>query len=85
MRCKWEFRVSAGRPPLDAVSVVIVGSAGPGFARRMGARGITVAQTSEQDPGKAVPHYLAGTLAPPAPHEHHHGHGDHDDACNCGG
>jgi len=35
MRCKWEFRVSAGRPPLDAVSVVIVGSAGPGFARRM--------------------------------------------------
>ena len=27
MRCKWEFRVSAGRPPLDAVSVVGAASA----------------------------------------------------------
>jgi predicted Fe-Mo cluster-binding NifX family protein len=68
-----EFR-GTGPHPLDAVDVIIVGSAGPGFARRLAARGITVVQTAEADPQKAVRDYLAGTLAPAADHTHDHGH-----------
>jgi predicted Fe-Mo cluster-binding NifX family protein len=63
-----------GPHPLDAVDVIIVGSAGPGFARRLAARGVTVVQTAETDPQKAVRDYLAGALAPAAEHTHDHGH-----------
>ncbi len=70
-----EFR-GEGAHPLDGVDVLIVGSAGPGFARRLAARGITVVQTAETDPQKAVRDYLTGTLAPAAEHDHHHDH-DH--------
>lgn len=87
-----EFR-GEGAHPLDEVDVLIVGSAGPGFARRLAARGVTVVQTAETDPQKAVRDYLAGTLAPaaehshdhgqghdhPHAHEHHHAHGHHHD------
>lgn len=66
-----------GPHPLDAVDVLIVGGAGPGFVRRLAARGVKVVQTSETDPARAVRDYLAGTLAP-AP-ETDHGHGQRDD------
>jgi predicted Fe-Mo cluster-binding NifX family protein len=48
--------------PLDAVDVVLVGSAGPGFLRRMEERGVVAVVTSETDPLGAVAHYLGGTL-----------------------
>ena len=46
--------------PLDEADVVIAGSCGPGFARRMAARGIIAVATSETDPIRAVSDYLAG-------------------------
>lgn len=61
--------------PLDAVDVVLVGSAGPGFLRRMEERGIAAVVTSETDPLGAVAHYLAGTLAL-APTDRHSGDDD---------
>lgn len=70
---------SDGPHPIDVASVVIVGSAGPGFVRRVGARGITVVQTAETEPRKAVRDYLAGTLAPAAPHDD-----DRTHDCECG-
>jgi len=65
---------SDGPHPIDGVDVLIVGGAGPGFVRRLAARGVTVVQTRETDPAKAVRDYLAGTLAPAAEHDDHHGH-----------
>jgi single-strand selective monofunctional uracil DNA glycosylase len=64
-----------GPHPIDGVDVLIVGGAGPGFVRRLAARGVRVVQTSESDPAKAVRDYLAGTLAPAAEHQHEHGQG----------
>jgi predicted Fe-Mo cluster-binding NifX family protein len=61
-----------GPHPLDGVDVLIVGGAGPGFTRRLAARGIEVVQTSETDPAKAVRDYLHGTLAPAPEHGHEH-------------
>lgn len=55
-----------GPHPLDDADVVIAGSCGPGFEKRMAARGIIALATSETDPARAVSAYLAGTLAPPA-------------------
>jgi predicted Fe-Mo cluster-binding NifX family protein len=74
-----------GPHPLDAVDVVIAGSAGPGFISRMAARGVRAVTTSETDPVIAIRTYLAGSLAPAKPH-------DHDDeaeaeggcGCTCG-
>jgi predicted Fe-Mo cluster-binding NifX family protein len=63
-----------GPHPIDAVDVLIVGGAGPGFVRRLAARGVTVVQTSETDPARAVRDYLAGTLAPASESDDHHGH-----------
>jgi predicted Fe-Mo cluster-binding NifX family protein len=79
-----EFK-EQGPHPLDAVNVVIAGSAGPGFISRMATRGVCAITTSETDPVAAVQNYLAGSLAPAAPHDH-----DHEDEeeggcdCNCG-
>ncbi|WP_324561212.1 hypothetical protein, partial [Plasticicumulans sp.] len=56
-----------GVHPLDGIGVVIAGSAGDGFLRRMGKRGVTVALTAESDPARAQRDWLAGCLAPPAP------------------
>ncbi len=56
--------------PLFTVDAVISGSAGEGFTRRLGNRGIRVATTSETDPEQAVRMLLDGTLPPAAPHDH---------------
>lgn len=53
----------AGPHPLDSFAVVISGSFGPGFARRMAARGIAVVPTRQTDPLAAVKEYLAGAGA----------------------
>lgn len=75
-----------GAHPLDAMAAVIVGSAGPGFIRRMASRGVTAVTTSQTDPATAVAQYLAGTLPPAMPHEHDHdGHGCDGGSCGCGG
>ena len=58
-----------GQHPLDNVDAVIVGSAGPGFLRRLAARGVEAIVTSETDPLTAVTKYLAGTLTPGEPNE----------------
>lgn len=64
-----EFR--GDRHPLDALDVLIVGSCGQGFMRRMAARGVRVFATSETDPSRAVSGVVAGTaLPPPVPHKH---------------
>ncbi len=68
-----EFRGSTH--PLDAVQVVIAGSAGPGFIARLKDRGIVAVTTTETDPRKAIAAYLIGTLAPPAA----------DEECDCHG
>jgi predicted Fe-Mo cluster-binding NifX family protein len=68
--------------PLDAVQVVIAGSAGAGFVSRMAARGVKAIATAETDPATAVVNYLAGTLAAPGPDDHAEGGGCN---CNCGG
>ena len=73
--------------PLFAMDAVITGSAGDGFVRRLGARGIEVVLTGETDPLQAVRDYVAGVVKPPLPHEHEneneheHTHGQaHDEA-----
>lgn len=66
----------AGAHPLDSMQVVIAGSAGPGFIRRLEARGIQAVTTSESDPATAIALYLAGSLPPPDPHHDEH-------ACGC--
>jgi predicted Fe-Mo cluster-binding NifX family protein len=53
--------------PLDGVQVLIVGSCGEGFVRRLARRGIEVVATAETDPLRAIRDYLAGTLKPPQP------------------
>lgn len=53
-----------GPHPLDVVTVVIAGSAGPGFIRRMAARGIAVITTDETDPVIAIADFRQGRLAP---------------------
>ncbi|HYH22662.1 MAG TPA: nitrogen fixation protein [Azospirillum sp.] len=64
------FHGFAGGPhPLDAVDVVIAGSAGPGFVARMRERGIVTVATVETDPQAAVAAYLDGTLRPAAGHD----------------
>ena len=69
-----------GPHALDAVKVVIAGSAGPGFINRMAARGVQAVTTAETDPAIAVERFLAGTLAPSAPHEDGEEGGC---SCNC--
>jgi predicted Fe-Mo cluster-binding NifX family protein len=55
-----------GPHPLDAMDLIITASAGDGFLRRMGARGVNVARTGETDPAQAIANVLAGR-AQPAP------------------
>lgn len=64
-----EFK--GGSHPIDAFDVLITGSCGDGFIRKMSMRGISVIATSESDPVIAVKAYAAGETLPPAkPHEH---------------
>jgi len=73
-----------GPHPLDAVDVVIAGSAGPGFIARMEARGVRAVTTSETDPIAAIRNYLAGSLPPAAPHDHDDAEEEGGCGCNCG-
>ncbi len=67
--------------PIDGLDVLITGSCGNGFQRKLAARGIRVVVTSETDPIAAVAALLSGAALPPAAEED-----DHDDCgCCCGG
>lgn len=60
--------------PIDQLDILITGSCGNGFKRRLESRNVRVITTGEQDPLKAVSQLLAGeSLAPPLPHDHQHG------------
>ena len=48
-----------GPHPLDTVDVVIAGSCGAGFARRMAKRGIRAVTSDKTDPKEAVRDFLA--------------------------
>jgi predicted Fe-Mo cluster-binding NifX family protein len=57
--------------PLDELDVLITGSCGEGFVRRMAAKGVRVIATSETDPAKAAAMVLRGDSLPAAaPHSH---------------
>ena len=57
--------------PLDELDILITGSCGEGFVRRMAAKGVRVIATSETDPAKAATMVLAGDELPAAkPHKH---------------
>ena len=57
--------------PLDELDILITGSCGEGFIRRMAAKGVRVLATSETDPAKAAAMVLTGADLPaPKPHSH---------------
>lgn len=53
--------------PLDGIEAMIAISAGDGFLKHMGKRGVEVALTAETLPAKAVADYLADRLSAPRP------------------
>ena len=60
--------------PIFKLDVLVTGSSGDGFIRRMQAHGVQVIATSETDPYKAASSIFAGEDLPPAePHAHNHG------------
>lgn len=64
-----EFKGSAH--PLDELDVLITGSCGDGFRRKMSSRGVEVITTSETSIWSAVQRYVEGeTLPSPVPHSH---------------
>ena len=70
--------------PIDGLDVLITGSCGEGFKRKLAARGIRVVVTSETDPETAVAAVLTGAPLPPsATEEEEEGHGSC--GCNCSG
>lgn len=77
--------------PIDVLNVLITGSCGDGFARKLAARGIKVITTSETDPQTAITAFLAGKELAPAAAEHDHSDDDGDGdnghqscGCQCG-
>ena len=85
------FHDFAGGPhPLDRADVILTGSAGPGFVRKLATRGVAVRLSRQHEPIEAVRDYLAtGAIDPsgkecadcgdhghPHDHGHHHAH-DH--------
>lgn len=66
--------------PLDGISALITGGAGPGLVNRLMQRGIDVAICTETDPLAAVTAYVDGTLNEQAPHS-----GGHSCGCRCAG
>ena len=82
--------------PLDALDVLITGSAGAGFLRKMDERGVRVVMTSLSDPEDAVNRWSRGETLPEAAHDGHtsahpaHRHADdkmhssQDRGCQCG-
>jgi predicted Fe-Mo cluster-binding NifX family protein len=69
--------------PIDGLDVLITGSCGNGFKRKLGERGIRVIVTSETDPLMAVEAVLSGAALPPGTEEEDDGR--QDCGCNCGG
>jgi predicted Fe-Mo cluster-binding NifX family protein len=57
----WE---GEGPHPLDGVAVIVAGSAGDGFLRRMAKRGVQVLLTGERDATRALTAVLNGQLLP---------------------
>ena len=57
----WEEQ---GPHPLDDVAVIVAGSAGDGFRRRMSKRGVEVLLTSERDAEQALSAVLKGEILP---------------------
>lgn len=53
-----------GSHPLDDVAVIVAGSAGDGFRRRMSKRGVAVLLTSERDAEQALSAVLKGAVLP---------------------
>lgn len=69
-----------GPHPIDGVELLITGSCGAGFARRLAQRGIAVAITDIQDPLAAIDAVADGRLVPVDPDNmahHHHDHSPH--------
>ncbi len=57
--------------PLFRLDLLVTAGCGPGFIRRLGAHGVQVVVTGEEDPLTAARKILRGEpLAPPAPHDH---------------
>lgn len=50
--------------PLDGVGIIVAGSAGDGFVRRMHKRGAEVLVTGETDPATALARIIAGEALP---------------------
>lgn len=78
--------------PLDELDVLITGSAGEGFLRKMHDRGVDVVMTAASDPLLAVMSFAAGEELPPAElvhddhdHDHDHGHSHAGGGGCCGG
>jgi predicted Fe-Mo cluster-binding NifX family protein len=64
--------------PIDGLDVLITGSCGDGFSRKLAARGINVVTTGETEPMTAVTALLSGDkLAPAAADDDDH------DGCDC--
>ena len=63
--------------PIDGLDVLITGSCGDGFQRKLADRGIRVVVTSETDPLTAVAAVLSGVALPRAAEEKEH------DGCGC--
>jgi predicted Fe-Mo cluster-binding NifX family protein len=59
------FHGFAGGPhPLDGMDVILTGSAGEGFVRKLASRGVKVLVTGETDPRHAVLGFLQGRVRP---------------------
>jgi predicted Fe-Mo cluster-binding NifX family protein len=68
--------------PIDGLDVLITGSCGEGFSRKLAARGVKVVVTGETDPMTAIKAVLSGAEPAPPLEDHH----DHDLCeCECGG
>lgn len=59
--------------PIFKVDLLVTGSSGQGFIKRLAQHGVKVIATGESDPRKAAETLFAGNmLAPAAPHTHEH-------------
>lgn len=61
------YKESQGPHPLDGVDALIFQTAGEGFLKRMGKKGVKVAMTAETDAARAATDFAAGRLKPPRP------------------
>jgi predicted Fe-Mo cluster-binding NifX family protein len=61
------YREAQGPHPLDGVAALVFQTAGEGFLKRMGKKGIATALTSETNVARAAADFVAGTLKPPHP------------------